>query len=134
MKRYKGTLTVEAAIILPLLFVVTFAACEWGWYFWKTQEVANAARVGVRLASLPNTTNAQVETLITNLMKAHFKDFNYDESCTLYPTDIENCAPGTPITVRITVDSDDVLVYSLSLLPFQKTIWASVTMSKEGPG
>ena len=44
---------VEAAIVFPILLMLTLGAIEYGWLFLNAQQVTNAARQGARIAILP---------------------------------------------------------------------------------
>lgn len=46
----RGQTLIEAAFVLPILFLVTFAVIEFGWYFWAANSVSNASREGARIA------------------------------------------------------------------------------------
>ncbi len=131
MKRYKGMLTVEAAIVFPLLLLITFGVIEYGWLFLKAQQITNAARHGARLAVLPNTTTTEVETAIANLMsQANITAY----ALTITPDDVGFPEPGEPIKVTMTVNTEDIAVIKYALLPLPPQLGASVTMAKEGPG
>lgn len=46
----RGQTLIEAAFVLPILFLLTFAIIEFGWYFWAANSVSNASREGARIA------------------------------------------------------------------------------------
>lgn len=48
----RGAAAVEFALVLPLLLMVVLGTIDWGWYFFVSQVVTNAAREGARVGSL----------------------------------------------------------------------------------
>ncbi|MHC4385498.1 MAG: TadE/TadG family type IV pilus assembly protein [Planctomycetota bacterium] len=67
-KPRRGTMVVEAALILPLLLILTFGGIKYGWLFIKWQQINNVARHSVRQAIRPGDTTTQTNTLIATLM------------------------------------------------------------------
>ncbi|MGB6917109.1 MAG: TadE/TadG family type IV pilus assembly protein, partial [Phycisphaerae bacterium] len=65
----RGTATLETALVLPLLLLLTFALIEYGWLFLRAQEITNGARQGARIAVRPDATNADVQASITAAME-----------------------------------------------------------------
>ena len=63
-KRFRGLATVETAIVLPLLLLITFGLLEYGWLFLKMHEITNAARHGARLAIRPSISQTEVDDAI----------------------------------------------------------------------
>jgi Flp pilus assembly pilin Flp len=51
-KESRGAAAVEFALVLPLLLMVVLGTIDWGWYFFVSQVVTNAAREGARVGSL----------------------------------------------------------------------------------
>lgn len=48
----RGAAAVEFALVLPLLLMIVLGTIDWGWYFYVSQVVTNAAREGARVGSL----------------------------------------------------------------------------------
>ena len=44
----RGSESIEAAIAVPLLLLVIFAACEYGWLVLKSTQIDGVARLGAR--------------------------------------------------------------------------------------
>ena len=44
-----GSAVIEAALVLPVLILVTFGTIEYGWLFLKSQQIGNAARNASRM-------------------------------------------------------------------------------------
>ncbi len=127
--RYHGTSAVEAAIVFPLLLVLTFGVIEYGWMFLKAHQITNAAREGSRIAVRPNVTNAQVVAKITNLMaSAGITGYQVTTS----PIDISFVSMGEPVEVGVSVPWENVAIINMPLLPKPASIQASTTMTKEG--
>lgn len=128
----QGAALVEAAVVMPILILVTFGAIKYGWLIYRLQQVTNVTRQAARLAIRPSATDAEVVAAVDAWMgrAGLTKD--------LYTTEIQNlgASPGSAITVSITVPTDSTkidLVQTRGLLPKPKDLSVSVTMSKEGP-
>lgn len=55
----------EFVIVIPLLIIVLFAIVEFGLVLNRVQSYNAAAREGARVASLPNTDQAQIDASVT---------------------------------------------------------------------
>ncbi len=129
--RCRGMAAVEAAIVFPLLLMLTLGAIEYGWMFLKAQQITNAARHAVRIAVLPDSTNGSVLAEISAVMTlANLENSGY--SVTL-PPEIHLILVGDPLEVRITVPWANIGLMNIPLLPGPANIGAGATMSKEGP-
>jgi len=126
--KYKGTAIVEAAIVFPLLIMLTVGVIAYGWLFLKAHQLANAARVGARVAIRADSTMSEVTTAVNTVM-ADARITGYSLSVTPGVT----VNPGLPIEVKLTVPSSNVALLNTSLLPMPANLGASVTMAKEGP-
>lgn len=96
LKNSKGAALVEMAIILPLLVLIAFGTCEFGWAMYVNNTLNNAAREGARRAAVtpsPINVDDHVKACLT---------FTYDESdlniVTTTPT-----GTGDPVTVTVTL-------------------------------
>lgn len=128
----RGTATLETALVLPLLLLLTFALIEYGWLFLRAQEITNGARQGARIAVRPDATNADVQASITAAMEtAGIAGY----LVTFSPENVhdENLYPGDSVTVIITVPYDSVRLMGLPWIPVPQDLRASVSMAKEGP-
>jgi Flp pilus assembly protein TadG len=128
----RGAAAVEAAIILPLLLLITFAVIEYGWLFLKSQQITNAARNGARVAiryvpgEICADTTARAKAQIDDLMaKARISGYSVNVIC---PPNV-----GDPLTVTVSVPGEKVDIINFPFIPKPTTLGASVTMSKEGP-
>ena len=127
----RGAVAVEAALILPLLLLLTLGAIKYGWLFLKAQQITNATRHGARLAILPDSTTEDVENAIINMLADTNISINAG-NITITPADITIPAIGDAIEVRVTVPTADVDIMNVSLFPTFANLGASVTMAKEG--
>jgi len=110
--RRTGTTLVEAAFVLPLLLLVVLGAIEYGWLFYKQQQITNAARHAARIAILPHTgAETEAGNVITStdpnvglLARAHLLDYleaGYPKfSYTVIPSD-PNHRRQVTVQVRI---------------------------------
>ena len=129
----RGAVAVEAAIIFPILLLLTLGAIHFGWLFLKAQQLTNAARTGARIAILPGVTvDGDVRPAINSLMtSAGMGDSEY--AVTVTPGDLSTAATGDVITVRITVLAANVNMVPLPGFSDDWNLQGSVTMAKEGP-
>jgi len=131
--RYKGTVLVEAALVFPLLLLLTLGAIEYGWLFLKSQQITNAARQGARVAVRADATNQDVLTSINNLMtSAGMANSGYQVE--IAPSDVSSVEPCFSINVKVRVPcANIVLINAPALLPTPTTLQSAVSMVKEGP-
>ena len=125
--RYHGTTLVEAALVFPLLLLLTLGVIEYGWLFLKAQQTTHAAREGARFAIRPDATNNEVESLIDSLMTAAGIS-GYTK--TISPIDV---TAGDTVMVQITVPCENIVIMDVPFLPMPSNLRAAVTMAKEGP-
>jgi Flp pilus assembly protein TadG len=130
--RRRGSLTVEAALLLPLLFMLTFGLIEYGWMFLKQQQITNTARQSARLGAMVDGTNAAVSNQISTMMNTYgLGSSGY--SATIAPGNVQTAARGSQISVTISIPYSNIDVTGFTLLPMPTTISAKVSMQKEGP-
>jgi hypothetical protein len=133
----KGTSTVEAVIILPVLVLLTFGGLKYGLLFLRAQQITNVARQACRLAIRPHVTNDDITSTenplgeIPRLMSAIGLG---DSGYTISMPDVTSVPVGDPLTIKLTLPTDRVDNLTLvNWLPLPDNIVAVVTMSKEGP-
>jgi Flp pilus assembly protein TadG len=128
----RGIALVEAALVFPLVLMVTFAMIEYGWMFLKQEQLYNVARQAARFAATPDATNAQVTSLISTSMTSYgmgSSGYTYSPS----PMNSQSTATGSPVTITITVTYANVQITGVRLFPTPTTIHATMSMQKEGP-
>jgi Flp pilus assembly protein TadG len=143
----RGAVAVEAALVFPVLLLVTFAAIRYGWFFIKLQQITNVARCGARTAALYDTTQSDVTGIIRDLLIQYkivdtgISDADLPVTYTItdpngnVSTDVAVAYPQDKITVEISVPASDVDILPMDLFRFEPKDWelcASITMSKEG--
>lgn len=69
-RRDRGAALLETAIVLPLVLLVSVGIFEFGRAFQTWQVITNAAREGARIAVLPNSTTAGVQSRVTSYLTA----------------------------------------------------------------
>jgi Flp pilus assembly protein TadG len=124
----RGIALVEAALVMPLLVLVTLGTLEYGWMFSKSLEVGNAARNAARVAARPDARNADVTATATSLLSMSKPKLT--GTYTLTPSDVSSAAPGETVTVTVDVNYTSLTNAPLLLVPAQ--LHASVSMVKEG--
>ena len=132
---YRGAMAVEAALVFPLLLLLTLGAIRYGGLFLKAQQITNAARMGARIAVLPNSSIDDVQTAISNLMNS--ANINPDDCIvTITPAEIYDLDVGDSITVHLEVPCESVDIMHVPLFtdlePDNWNLGAEVTMAKEG--
>ena len=128
--RYHGTAVVEAAIVFPLLIMLTFGVIEYGWMFLKAHQITNAARNGCRFAIRPDADNGKVNALVSDLMtSAGITGYQV----TFNPGDVSLVDVGDTVNVSVSVPFENIAIMNIPLLPKPASIHASTTMAKEGP-
>ena len=128
-RKARGVAIIEAAIVFPLLLLLTFGVIEYGWALLKSQQITNATRQAARIAARPDSTNADIQTLVTSLMT----NSNISDYQLTFPADITSILPGETLTVTITVSYESIQLAGAPFVPMPSDLQASVTMAKEGP-
>jgi len=75
----RGQALVEAALVLPLLLLLSVGIFEFGRAYQTYQVLTNAAREGARLAILPDSTTADVQSRVVAYMQSGALD-NYSRA------------------------------------------------------
>lgn len=65
----RGAAVVEFALVAPLFFMLVLGVIEFGQAFMVSQLINSAAREGARLAITDGSTNADVETVVTDVIQ-----------------------------------------------------------------
>jgi len=127
-----GVVTVEAALVVPILLLLTFGLIEYGWLFLKAQDVSNAARRGARVAVRADVTAGEVVSAIQDMMlSAELDGSGYQVNIT--PANVSTVPPGDIITVEVVLPYSNISLTGTPLVPVPANVQASVSMAKEGP-
>jgi Flp pilus assembly protein TadG len=130
----RGLAAIEAALFLPLLFLIVFGMVEYGWAFLKFECINNAAREGVRAAVRDGATDATWQAAVDNVMKDAGKTPGVPPpSTTRTLTPGVGSPKGTQLTCTVTVNYSDLNLMNVTLFPVPSTLTATATMAKEGP-
>jgi Flp pilus assembly protein TadG len=98
---------VEMALVLPLFLLIMVGILAFGRAFMVQQMVTNASREGARHASLPNTTESEVVTLVRDYLATG--SINPDVvQVTVTPTNLQSSTTGTQVSVDVRVPYSDV--------------------------
>ena len=127
-----GVVTVELALTVPILLLLTFGLIEYGWMFLKSQELANAVRRGARVAFRADATTSDVVASIDEMMNAaDLGGSGYQ--VTITPSDVCSAASGDVVTVGISLPYENVTLVNTPIIPTPSALQASTSMAKEGP-
>ena len=127
----RGLSTVEAALVLPLVLLLTMGLLEYGWMFLMSQYITNAARQGARVAVIPDATGSDfVNALGYSMDLAGIGDVEYEWSRTFAP--VEGIDVVWMVTVTVSVDYSEIGL-GLPLVPTPQTLKSRVTMAMETP-
>jgi Flp pilus assembly protein TadG len=143
----RGLATVEMVLLLPILIALSFAAMEYGWMFYKQQQITNAARQGARLGAMPNATSAQVTARVDAILtECGFDKGKVPYTIELTPNSIAypGVTPGNTIKVKVTVPYGAKPGIALTRyafgydgykipVPVPDALSYTCTMGKEGP-
>jgi Flp pilus assembly protein TadG len=133
--RHRGLATVEAALILPILLILTFGMIEYSWMFLKDQNITNTARAGARIGATADGTNAQITAQITSLMTSYnLQNSGYTTTIRVNGAagDAGTAVKGAMVEVEITVPYANMQVTGMNMFPVPNTLHAKVAMKKEG--
>jgi hypothetical protein len=126
-RKQRGLATLEMALLFPMLMLLVFGVIEYGWLFFKNQQIAAAARSACRYAITTAGTNAGTDAQIDLLMtQAELQSSGY----TFDPNNCE-VAPGVFVTVTIRVPYANIDLTGFPL-PKPTELVGTITMAKEG--
>ena len=141
--RLRGLAIVEAALVVPLLFLILIGSIQYGWCFLKVQQLEQAARQGARTGVLQTATTANVNAKIDAIMNAA------GMGSSGYTVTLRNATANTTITdvadpaqlpvgdlleVSVNVPDYSVIgVINAPLIPMPTSVEGQTAMMKEGP-
>ena len=115
---------VEAALVLPIFFMVILGIVEFGRAMMVSQLLTNSAREGVRLAIVSGTTNSECETAIKDFLTSNLGITNADITVTITVTPANgNPDPSNNVANANTRDLCSIQV----LVAFDKVSFAPPT-------
>lgn len=134
-ERRRGLAIVEAAIVLPLILLLTFGMMEYGLLLVRQQDLTNIVRYAARAACVHRADRAAIMTKANEMVaQAHLGG----AVTVTIPEDLGSIPPGTSFEVKATVPYASVTRFSgiPSIVPailVPEQLHASVIMVKEGP-
>jgi Flp pilus assembly protein TadG len=128
MRRRRGIVAVEFALVGSLLFMILIGLIDYGWIFLKAQQLTLAARHGARAAALADSTidtvNAAIDVVLTDAGIA-LGSVARNIGATIVD-------PGTAIRVELTVPTSGLTLINTNLVPMPPELKAAASMAKEG--
>ncbi|MGE0481492.1 MAG: TadE/TadG family type IV pilus assembly protein [Phycisphaerae bacterium] len=121
----RGAAAVEMAVVTPLLLTMVFGIIEYGWVFTIRQSLTNAAREGARIASLPGSTDTEIQTRVAQYLQPL--------GLTTYTANLTRATVENPIeTVHVTIPYSDVTLIGAYFGSTNYNLGATCSMRKEG--
>ncbi len=109
-RQARGTATVELALCLPMIVLITFGAVEGASMIFLKQTLAQAAYEGAKVAIHRNATNADVTAATQRVLAGRALN---DVTVNLNPSNIRSARRGDLITIEVIAPSD-----ANSIFPF----------------
>lgn len=109
----RGTAAVEAAITIPLLFVLVFGAIELSNGIFLKQSLTIAAYEGVRTATRPGGTSVLAQQRIQDVLTSRGIT---GQTVTITPTVTTTTPRGTQVSVTVGVSANSEAIGPLRLL------------------
>ena len=128
--RRRGLALIEAALLIPLLLTLLIGLLEYGWLFFKFQQVNGAARHGARIGVVAGSSQAGVQAAIDQMMAdSGLAGSGY---AVTYSSDPGAMLPGDTLTVTVTVSYTNIELTGFPLIPVPANLVGSTSMVKEG--
>lgn len=121
---------------MPIIVLLSLGIIEYGWMFYKSYEIENAARVGARQAAMPSGNSTTVLATVDALLAKANIPAAYVISRTVEEVPLHLVPDEPPETgMRVTIDvayRNGLWLTTAPLLPVPTKLHASVTMNQEG--
>ena len=118
----RGTATVELAICLPVMMLITLGTIETTNAIYLKQTLTSIAYEGARLASGTGGTTSDAEGLCGQLLSAR----NIHGATVTCTRILPSTLPGTPITVTVSASADN---NSIGTLKYFRNTWLNSSAS-----
>ncbi|MFP6584627.1 MAG: TadE family protein [Candidatus Hydrogenedentota bacterium] len=128
----RGLASVEMAIVSLVLVMLTFGCMEYGWMFFRLQQVSNVSREAVRTAVLPDSVDADVTARVAVIMGG-FGMGSTSYTLTTIPASVLDADAQDPVTVTVAVPYSQIGLTGMPIFPTPANLTSSATMSREGP-
>lgn len=131
----RGVATIEAAVILPIMFLIISATVEISTAIYMKESLKVAAYEGARNAINRDATNVSVRNRVENALNSrniNLGGISLNTACTITPA-ADSADKLEPITVTVTAPTANNLIVPFSWLKLANysEISADVTMLKE---
>lgn len=126
-RKRRGVATVELAVCLPVVVLLVVGSIECCGMIFLKQALASASYEGIRVAVMPDATQADVEQRCQDVLTA--RDIN-DATVTISPMPFEPVTAGNLITVTVSAPSSTHRLISSNFFP-GGLITSSAVMLKE---
>ncbi len=121
-----ATVTVELAVVSPVMFAMLFGIIEFGWLFTVRHTMVNAAREGARVGAIQGTELGDIEARITEMLAPMGLDGKVSSNI------VEATIDEPTVTVTLTVPQAAVSLVG-NFFGFEMgTVEAFASMRKEG--
>ena len=127
LRRFGGA-AVEFAIVGPLFFLFVFGIIEFGRVMMVKNVITNASREAGRVAVIDGTTSTEIEQVAREYSQAGTVA---EVTVSISPSDLSIVSQGTPITVTVSVNFNDVSWLPTPAILKDMAISGSSTMRRE---
>lgn len=130
----RGALTVEMALITPVLLVLVFGILQVGYAFMVQHALQDVARQGCRMAILRNRSQSAVTTAVQDLLRREGITPAKTSSAILVndvERDMATAVAGDQVCVRIRMSLSDAALFPGFFSNFTGTMQGSATMRCE---
>jgi Flp pilus assembly protein TadG len=125
----RGIETIELAICLPVLLLVTFAGFEYGWLVLRSMQIDQAARAGARYAAM---SGSNAESIHDRVAQALQRSGIAGATVIVDPADPSSVEAGTSITITVDVDYSEVKLLGLGgIMPLPAALHGRASMVRE---
>jgi Flp pilus assembly protein TadG len=125
----RGIETIELAICLPVLLLVTFAGFEYGWLVLRSMQIDQAARAGARYAAMSGSNAAAIHDRVSEALQ---RSGIAGATVVVDPADPTSVEAGTAITVTVDVDYSEVKLLGLrGIMPLPEALHGRASMVRE---
>ena len=117
----KGSLAIEAALLLPMMVLLIFGTIEFSLLMYNRQDITNGSREGARagiVQTVPRLTDGGISTVVGQYCLNRLITFG---SATGPSTSVtrSGSASLSPLTVRVTYDYEFLVLGALGFDPIQ---------------
>ena len=126
--RRLGAAAVEFAIVAPLFFLFVFGIIEFGRVMLVKNVITNASREAARVAVIDGATSTEVEQVARKYSEAGTVA---DVTVTISPSNLSTATQGTPITVTVSVNFNDVSWLPTPAILKDLSVSGKTTMRRE---